>query len=117
MFFKNARIFTSNFQFHHGAFQVENGRFGQILPSEVPEDAIDLGGATVIPGLIDVHNHGNSGADFSDGDYDGLVQMARYYAANGITTFAPTSMTLPYETLAAAFATARRAVASIAGRI
>ena len=110
MFFKNARIFTSDFRFELGAFEVKDGKFGAVLPACVPEDAVDLGGATVIPGLVDVHSHGNSGFDFSDGDYDGLVQMARYYAANGVTTFAPTSLTLPYEALAAAFATARRLV-------
>ena len=34
--------------------------------------------------------------------------MARYSARNGITSIAPTTLTLPYETLAAAFATAYR---------
>ncbi len=68
MFYKNARIFASDFQFHEGAFEVANGVFGKILPENVPADAIDLQGATVIPGLVDVHSHGNSGADFSDGD-------------------------------------------------
>jgi len=33
--------------------------------------------------------------------------MARYSALHGVTSFAPTSMTLPYEVLAKAFATAR----------
>ena len=68
MFYKNARIFGSDFQFHLGAFEVKDGRFGVILPEEVPADAIDLNGATVIPGLVEIHSHGNSGADFSDGD-------------------------------------------------
>ena len=109
MFYKNARIFTSDFQFVNGAFEVtEDGKFGQILPSEVPADAVDLQGATVIPGLIDVHNHGNSGADFSDGDYDGLVKMAKYLLDSGVTSFAPASMTLPYDVLQKAFATARK---------
>ena len=108
MFYRNARIFCSDFTFREGAFEVVDGKFGQILPEDVPVDAVDLQGATVIPGLIDVHSHGNSGADFSDGDYEGLKAMAAYYAKVGVTSFAPASMTLPYETLAAAFANAKR---------
>jgi len=108
MFYKNARIFCADFQFRTGAFEVKDGVFGEILPQYVPEDAVDLQGATVIPGLVDVHHHGNSGADFSDGEYEGLKKMALYLATNGITSFAPTSMTLPYENLAKAFSTARR---------
>ena len=110
MFYKNARIFTSDFRFVTGAFEVKSGRFSQVLPKDVPADAIDLGGATVIPGLIDVHSHGNSGADFSDGDYEGLKAMAAYYAQVGVTSFAPASMTLPYDILEKAFANARKLV-------
>jgi len=111
MFYTNARIFTSDFTFRHGAFEVrEDGTFGQILPETVPADAVDLGGATVIPGLIEVHSHGCMGHDFSDGDYEGLVEMARYFLRCGVTSFAPASMTLPYEDLAKAFANARRLV-------
>ncbi len=110
MFYKNARIYCDDFQFRMGGFEVVDGRFGAVLTDNIPEDAIDLGGATVIPGLIDVHSHGNSGADLSDGDYDGLKAMAKHYAACGITSFAPASMTLPYEVLSKAFATARKLV-------
>ena len=108
MFYKNARIFTGDFQFHMGAFEVKDGLFGEILPENVPADAIDLNGATVIPGLVEVHSHGNSGADFSDGDYEGLKAMAKYYAQCGATSFAPASMTLPYDVLSKAFATGKK---------
>jgi N-acetylglucosamine-6-phosphate deacetylase len=109
MFYTNARIFVNN-EFRLGAFEVVDGKFGAILPENVPADAIDLGGATVIPGLIEVHSHGCAGADFSDGDYEGLKSMAKQYAAWGVTSFAPASMTLPYDVLEKAFATAKRLV-------
>lgn len=108
MFYKNARIFCSDFQFHTGAFEVKDGLFGQVLPQNVPDGAVDLQGATVIPGLVEIHSHGNSGADFSDGDYEGLKKMAAFYVQHGVTSFAPASMTLPYEVLEKAFATALR---------
>jgi len=110
MFYKNARIFGSDFRFHFGAFEVVDGRFGTVLPGTVPEDAIDLKGATVIPGLVEVHSHGCAGADFSDGDYEGLKAMARQYAAWGVTSFAPASMTLPYDVLEPAFGNAKHLV-------
>ena len=47
-------------------------------------------------------------ADFSDGDYEGLKKMAAYLAKSGVTSFAPAGMTLPYETLAEAFATGKK---------
>ena len=107
MLFKNANIFVDG-RFQHGSFYVENGKFSGLLPTVPAEDGVDLENQYVIPGLIDVHNHGNSGADFSDGEYDGLAKMARYLAKNGVTSFAPASMTLPYDVLEAAYKTAVR---------
>ena len=104
MFFKNANLYTEDFCFHMGAFSVENGKFAEVLAKNVPADAVDLKGARVIPGLIDVHTHGNSGEDFSDGSVEGLKKMLGYYGRNGITSVAPASMTLPYEVLSKAFA-------------
>ena len=106
MNYKNAMLYTEKFCFEKGAFSVENGKFCNVLGAE-RDGAVDLAGAYVIPGLIDVHTHGNSGADFSDGELAGVEKMAAYLAANGVTSFAPASMTLPYETLRKAFAAAR----------
>lgn len=106
MNYKNAYVYTEDFTFQKGGFSVENGRFSHVL--EEQPDAVDLQGAYVIPGLIDVHNHGNSGADFSDGDYDGLVKMAGYLASVGVTSFAPATMTLPYDVIEKALAAGLR---------
>ena len=108
MVFKNANIFTEDFQFVRGGFTVENGRFGKVFEGDCDCKGYDLGGAYVIPGLIDVHNHGNSNADFSDGSYEGVARMAASLGAHGVTSFAPASMTLPYDVLEKAFATAAK---------
>lgn len=108
MLYKNGYIFTEAGRFQYGSFAVENGRFTQVIEGVPEQEGVDLEGAYVIPGLVDIHNHGNSGHDFSDGDYDGLVAMAKYLAKNGITSFAPASMTLPYDVLETAFAAGAR---------
>ncbi len=100
MNYKNANIYTKDFRFVSGGFSVEDGKFCDVLLEK--DDAVDLHGAYVIPGLIDVHNHGNSNADFSDGSYEGDVKMARYLASVGVTSFAPATMTLPYAVIAKA---------------
>ena len=107
MRFENGDIFV-NGRFVRGGFSVVGRRFAHVLADAADRECVDLQGARVIPGLVDVHTHGNSGADFSDGDYDGLVKMAAYLARNGVTSFAPTSMTLPYDVLETAFRTAVR---------
>lgn len=106
MRYENGWIFADG-RFVRGGFSVENGRFAHVL-EDVPGPAEDLGGALVIPGLVDIHVHGCAGADFSDGDYAGLVRMARYLARRGVTSFAPASMTLPYDALDKAFHAAAR---------
>lgn len=79
MYYKNARIFASDFQFHTGSFQVEDGRFGAVLYGETPEDAVDLKGATVIPGLVDAQARKPMGK---------LEETAKELASWGVTAFA-----------------------------
>lgn len=120
MIFTDAWIFQGEKGFVKGSFRVADGRIRQIMPSSrdevcqaeayaedpLREERISLGEMYVLPGLVDIHTHGNSGCDFSDADEEGLIRMGKYLASHGITSFAPTSMTLPYERLAAAFSTA-----------
>lgn len=102
MRYGNAMVYCNDFHFHRGGFSVKDGRFDDVL-TDSDESAIDLDGVYVIPGLIDIHIHGNSGYDFSDGDAAGLAIIARYLAENGITSFVPASVTLPEDQLKHAY--------------
>lgn len=98
----NIRYYGEDFRFHTGSVEVWDGRIAAV-------NAFECSPAyTLLPGLIDIHQHGNSGADFSDGDYGGLMRMARYHALHGVTSFTPASMTLPEERLHTAYRTAVR---------
>ncbi len=109
MLFANANVFFADWGFVPAALRVENGVFAGVLPPESTEaGAVDLGGAKVIPGLIDLHIHGCKGADFSDGGEESLRTMAAFLAQSGVTGFLPTSMTLPYEKLRRALAAAKQ---------
>jgi N-acetylglucosamine-6-phosphate deacetylase len=111
MIFSNAIVFRPDFTFRKGGFAIENGRFADIddcFADGGLNGSVDLGGRFVVPGLVDIHTHGNSGADFSDGDYGGLVRMARYLLDHGVTSFAPASLTLPEKQLMAAVTTGVR---------
>jgi N-acetylglucosamine-6-phosphate deacetylase len=100
---RNAVICHDDFTFRAGGFQIRKGDFSSF---EEAADGVDLQGAYVIPGLIDIHLHGSVGVDFSAASLPGLMKIAEYLGRNGITSFVPTSMTLPEETLKTAFETA-----------
>ena len=55
---------------------------------------IDATGSYIVPGFTDVHFHGCMGHDFSDGNAEGLVEMARYELSRGVTQICPAGMTL-----------------------
>ena len=102
MEFKEYNLFCGG-RFAVGSLTEENGIITGIkIHAEGKNPSLPC----LLPGLIDLHTHGAAGADFSDGDYEGLRRMAAFYAKNGVTSFAPASMTLPYDVLAKAFSTA-----------
>ncbi len=82
--------FVSREVFTDGALLAASGGDAQLYDAE---------GCYVIPGLTDVHFHGCMGADFSDGDPDGLQTMADYELSRGVTQICPAGMTLLEEQL------------------
>ncbi len=61
----------------------------------IPKDAevIDLQGAYVCPGFVDIHVHGGAGADFMDGTAEAVRTVCQAHARHGTTTLFPTTTT------------------------
>ena len=49
------------------------------------ERTLDLNGATVVAGYIDVHNHGAVGVDVNTATADELLTVGAFLAKNGVT--------------------------------
>ncbi len=79
---------------------------GEGVPTEA-EEVVDAQGQYIAPGLIDVHIHGYLGEDASDGSAAGLAAIAEGILANGVTSFLPTTMTLPLPDIGKALDTIR----------
>ena len=99
------------YQMLHGqALVIEDTRITALIPAQaVPAgaDVIDAGGAYVVPGFIDVHVHGGSGADTMDATPEALHTMARFFARHGVTSYYPTTMSAPAADI-------RRAIENVA---
>jgi len=79
-----------------GSVLVEGGKIVAIGERPSGVESIDLGGAALGPGLIDLHTHGANGADVMDGG-DAVARMARFFARHGVTGFVPSTVTASWE--------------------
>ena len=72
---------------------------GRILSVEkTDEKGHDFGGATARAGLFDTHMHGCLGVDTMDGGA-AIEKMAAALGKRGVTSFLPTTMTMPFSDL------------------
>ena len=107
---KNARIISVDCDLAGGSVLLENGKIarlyapGDVLPAA--DKVFELAGAMLMPGFIDVHTHGRSGYEFTDGVLEHLETMCKDKLSEGVTSWLPTTLTLGYEALAESLANA-----------
>lgn len=73
--------------------------FGEkIISLDTPtEDVIDAQGNFVAPGFINIHIHGCAGSDTMDATPAALKTMCEFLPRCGVTSFLPTTMTMPLD--------------------
>lgn len=92
----NARLVTpretrDGWLVFEGGIITHIGERGEAPPA--CQHQIDAGGHFVLPGFIDVHVHGAMGHDTMDGDLEGLLAQAAFFAQHGVTSFLATTLT------------------------
>lgn len=99
MIIQNGFVFQEDKSFKVCDLYIEEGRIVSDMNQINDMSVINAEGMLVLPGLIDIHSHGAVGHDFSDGNIEGLKKILAYQYAHGITSYCPTTMTLPRENL------------------
>ncbi|MBU5482085.1 N-acetylglucosamine-6-phosphate deacetylase [Blautia sp. MSJ-19] len=99
MIIKNGNVFQEDGTFKKQTLYIKNHKLVSENEMTGKEEILNAEGLLILPGLVDIHSHGAYGKDFSDGDVDGLKEILKYERRSGITSYCPTSMTLPKERL------------------
>lgn len=90
--FTNCAIVLPDRVLGTGRVQVREGRVAAVLETSAHDpDCIDLGGALLAPGFLDLHVHGGDGADFMDGTEDAFRAVCRAHARHGTTALLATT--------------------------
>lgn len=79
-----------------------------VKAAEQPDRVIDAKGCYVVPGFIDLHVHGADGHDTMDATPAAIQGMGRFYAKHGVTSYYPTTMTMPANAIQAALENVER---------
>ncbi|MEV5725419.1 N-acetylglucosamine-6-phosphate deacetylase [Streptomyces pharetrae] len=77
---------------------VQNGRLavdGTRIAADAPDGAhvLDVSGHWLVPGFVDLHNHGGGGASFTSGTVDDVLQGIRTHRTHGTTTLVASTVT------------------------
>lgn len=89
--FTNATLVLPDAVRPNATLAVSDGTISEIDDDLHVADAIDLEGAYLAPGFVDLHVHGGDGADFMDGTAEAFRTVCRCHARHGTTSLTPTS--------------------------
>jgi N-acetylglucosamine-6-phosphate deacetylase len=81
-----------------GRVIVEGTRIAGSAPEGAP--TVDLSGHWVVPGFVDMHNHGGGGASFTSGTVEEILQGVRTHRLHGTTTLVASTVTGDMDGLA-----------------
>ncbi|MBM7170028.1 N-acetylglucosamine-6-phosphate deacetylase [Streptomyces sp. G44] len=78
----------------------ENTPAGTHADAHADTDTLDLTGHWIVPGFVDLHNHGGGGASFTSGTVDDVLKGVHTHRLHGTTTLVASTVTGEMDFLA-----------------
>ncbi|WP_406401305.1 N-acetylglucosamine-6-phosphate deacetylase [Streptomyces sp. NBC_00879] len=98
MVLTGARVVLPTGIVENGRVIVEGARITGAAGADAP--ALDLTGHWVVPGFVDIHNHGGGGASFTSGSAEDVLTGVRTHREHGTTTLVASTVTGEMDFLA-----------------
>ncbi len=99
---RHARIYTPLTVVRDGYIVVEEDAIAEIGRepySGTISDQLHAEGLIIAPGFIDTHIHGYGGRDTDEADVEAIYTISKGLVKHGVTSFVPSSVTMPHEAL------------------
>ena len=116
MLLRNANVVLPDREVSDVSVLIADGKIASLEGGRADEE-IDLAGATLLPGFIDVHIHGAIGIDVMDATAADLRKASEYLASQGVTSWLPTFVPASDENYASAVAAISEAMSGPGARI
>ncbi|MET9549574.1 MULTISPECIES: N-acetylglucosamine-6-phosphate deacetylase [unclassified Streptomyces] len=86
----------------NGRVTVDGTRIAENAPADTQAhaDTLDLTGHWVVPGFVDLHNHGGGGASFTSGTVEDVLKGVHTHRLHGTTTLVASTVTGEMDFLA-----------------
>ena len=102
--FTAGRLLTPTDAVENPLVLVEQGRVLEISPRssrQLPTgvSVSDFGDGAMAPGYVDLHIHGSAGYDVMDNSAEALPAIERLLARHGVTSYFPTTVSAPIDTI------------------
>jgi N-acetylglucosamine-6-phosphate deacetylase len=98
MVLTGARVVLPTGTVDNGRVIVEGTKIVGAAPADAPSR--DLSGHWVVPGFVDIHNHGGGGASFTSGSVEDVLKGVATHRAHGTTTLVASTVTGEMDFLA-----------------
>ena len=102
--FTAAKLLTPNDTLERPLLLVDQGHVVEIAdhadrPLSPGVSVTDFGDRVIAPGYVDIHIHGSSGYDVMDDAPEALPAIERLLTRHGVTSYFPTTVTAPIDTI------------------